>query len=176
MRKCDMILCMTKNNCIGEDGHLLYTIKEDMQRFVRITNGRSVIMGRKTWDSLPHKLPGRVNIVVSQRQNVHSLGEEPPDYIVNSLEAAIDLGSAVGDVDHLPMLIGGASLYNEALEKEYIERCYLTLIHECCPGDTFVDQFNIHDFHVESEEDKLLGGLRFSFMDLAFKGKVYVFT
>lgn len=169
MRKCDMILCMTKNNCIGENGHILFTIKEDMERFVRITNGRSIIMGRKTWDSLPQKLNGRVNIVVSQRQNVHSLGEEQPDYIVNSLEAAIDLGNSVGDVNHFPMLIGGASLYNEALDKKYIERCYLTLIHECFPGDTFVDQFNIHDFHVESEESNNQGGLCYSFLDLVYK-------
>src|ERR1700744_2459944 len=100
-----LILAAVGNGVIGKDGSIPWRISDDLKRFKALTLGKSVVMGRKTWDSLPRKpLPGRRNIVVTRQAAWREGGAE-----VMPLEAAL----AQGDV----MVIGGAEIYRAALPK-----------------------------------------------------------
>ena len=99
---------MARNGVIGRDGDLPWRLPEDMAHFRRTTLGHAVIMGRKTWESLPKPLAGRHNIVVSRQADYAAPGAD----VVGSLEAARAL---VAPSDDLPFVIGGASLYAQAL-------------------------------------------------------------
>jgi len=105
-----VIAVVARNGCIGKGNQLLCHLPEDQQHFRRVTLGCPVIMGRKTWDSLPARfrpLPGRRNIVVTRNAQWHAAGAEA----VSSLPAALAL---VGDAPKA-FVIGGGELYAQAL-------------------------------------------------------------
>lgn len=110
------------NGVIGREGDLPWRLKSDLQRFKQITLGKPVVMGRKTWESLPRKpLPGRPNIVVSTTM-AEAAGAEVFDNPWHGLEAARAAAIQAG-VDEV-CVIGGAQLYALTLEKA--DRLYLT--------------------------------------------------
>jgi len=107
-----LIAAVTRNGVIGRDGALPWRLPEDMAHFRRQTAGCPVIMGRRTWESLPPKfrpLPGRHNIVVSRR----------PDWQPEGATAAADLDAALAAAGAAPrvFVIGGAQLYSAALPR-----------------------------------------------------------
>ncbi len=116
---------MTRNRIIGRNNELPWHLPADLKHFKALTMGKPMIMGRKTWESLPGLLPGRQHIVVSRN----------PDYVAQdailapSLDEAI---SAAGDVPEV-MIIGGANLYQQALE--IANTLYITLIDMEVEGD-----------------------------------------
>lgn len=125
-----MIAALARNNVIGQDNTLPWHLPEDLKHFRAITQGKPVIMGRKTWDSLPPKfrpLPGRRNIVVSRNRKLALAGAE----VVDSLAAAL----ALLDHDAEGVVIGGAELYRLALP--LADRLYLTRIDAEFAGDAF---------------------------------------
>ena len=130
MSKICIIAAVAKNRVIGKDNQLLWHIPEDMKHFRELTRGKPVIMGRKTWESLPEKfrpLPGRLNIVVSRNPNY----EAPGASVATSLDDAIRLASNHGEV----FVIGGDMLYRLALP--FAQRLYLTEIDRDYSGDAF---------------------------------------
>ena len=135
-----MIVAMTEDRVIGKNNELPWPmIKEDMQHFKKITTGHAVIMGRKTWDSIPDKfkpLPKRTNVVVT-RQDLKLGGA----IVCNSLAEAIDCAK---DVDDNPFIIGGASLYEESLP--LVNQIYLTLIKNTYEGDTYFPALSKQDW------------------------------
>lgn len=112
-----IIAAVGKNNEIGRKGQLVFRIKDDMNFFRATTTGHKVVMGRKTWESLPQKLPGRENIVISRQQLVG------PDQIVNSVENFIK--DNVDTTEEI-FVIGGATIYQRFLP--YARNVYLTEI------------------------------------------------
>lgn len=125
-----LIAALAKNRAIGKDGQLLWHLPEDMRHFRETTRGKPVIMGRKTWESLPDSfrpLPGRHNIVVSRNPAYLAPGAT----LVGSLENAIH---AVGETAEV-FVIGGAELYRQALP--VAGRLYLTEIAQDFEGDAF---------------------------------------
>jgi dihydrofolate reductase len=123
-----MIAAMDKNKVIGQNGRLPWRLPADMQRFVALTMGKPVIMGRKTYESIPAKfkpLKGRTNIIITRNSDY----EAPGCIVVNSPEAAL---SAAGKVDEV-MIIGGSSIYQAFLLQA--DRLYLTLIDAEFEGD-----------------------------------------
>jgi len=138
-----LIAAIGKNRELGLKGKLLWQLPDDMQRFKEVTTGHPIIMGRKTWESLPERfrpLPGRTNIVVT-----HQAGYEAPGaVIVDSLPAARDAAGS-GEV----FVIGGGELYREALP--FADRLYLTLVGVAAHADTFFPPFEDH-FKVISDE------------------------
>jgi dihydrofolate reductase len=125
-----MIAALARNNVIGLDNTLPWHLPEDLKHFRAITLGKPVIMGRKTWDSLPPKfrpLPGRRNIVISRNRKLAIAGAE----VVDSLAAAL----ALLDTDAEGIVIGGAELYRLALP--LADRLYLTRIDAEFAGDAF---------------------------------------
>jgi dihydrofolate reductase len=124
-----LVAGVARNGAIGRDGGLLWRLPEDMAHFKALTMGHPVIMGRKTWDSLPAKfrpLPGRRNLVLSRQAGLSLEGAE----VFATLESAF---AAASDADQV-FIIGGAQLYAEALP--HADRLALTEIDADFDGDT----------------------------------------
>jgi dihydrofolate reductase len=121
-----LVLAMAENGAIGKDGAIPWRIADDMKRFKALTLGKPVVMGRKTWDSLPRKpLPDRLNIVVTRQADWTAEGAVR----ASSLEDALVRANPAGDV----MVIGGSEIYREALPSaDCIE---LTEVHRGFDGD-----------------------------------------
>jgi dihydrofolate reductase len=106
-----IIAAVAKNRVIGKDNTLIWSIPEDMAHFKALTAGHVVIMGRKTWESLPPRfrpLPGRRNIVISRQADYSAPGAE----IAASLEDALDIASGTEQV----FIIGGEQIYRQAMD------------------------------------------------------------
>jgi dihydrofolate reductase len=105
-----IIAAVARNRVIGKDNRLLWNIPEDMAHFKALTAGHPVIMGRKTWESLPPRfrpLPGRRNIVISRQADYAAPGAE----VADSLEIALKMASTVA----LAFVIGGEQIYRQAM-------------------------------------------------------------
>ena len=105
-----IIAAVARNRVIGKDNRLLWNIPEDMAHFKALTTGHTVVMGRKTWESLPPRfrpLPGRRNIVISRQTDYPAPGAE----LADSLENALKLASTAATV----FVIGGEQIYSQAL-------------------------------------------------------------
>lgn len=133
-----MIAAVGKNLELGKNNDLIWHFKEDMKFFKETTMGHPVIMGRKTFESLPKALPGRKNIVISTNPEYKADGAE----VVASVEEAIKLAE-VEDTD--AFVIGGGRIYTEFLP--YADNLYLTEINaECLDADTYFPEFNKSDY------------------------------
>ena len=122
-----LIVAMARNGVIGNEGALPWRIPEDLKHFKKTTLGHAVIMGRKTFESIGHPLSSRRNIVISRRVGTGIAGCE----VTHSLPAAIDLARTSDDC---PFVIGGASVYEEALP--LTTEIHLTTIDQDFDGDT----------------------------------------
>ncbi len=120
-----IIVAIAQNGVIGNDNELLWHISEDMRYFRAITSGHTVVMGRKTYESIGRALPKRRNIVLS-RQDITIEGCE----VLSSLEAAV---AATQDEDEV-FIIGGGEIYKQALP--LAQRLYITHIEADFEGDT----------------------------------------
>lgn len=128
-----LIVARAENGVIGADGKLPWRIPADMKWFKAQTLGKPVIMGRKTWESLPKRpLPERRNIVVSRNVALRAEGAE----MAASLGAALHLCAGVEEV----MVIGGAEIY--ALALPLASRIYLTRVHASPEGDAHLPEFS----------------------------------
>lgn len=133
-----MIAAVGKNLELGKNNDLIWHFKEDMKFFKETTMGHPVIMGRKTFESLPKALPGRKNIVISANPEYKADGAE----VVTSVEEAIKLAETE-DTD--AFVIGGVRIYAEFLP--YAANLYLTEINAECPdADTYFPDFNKSDY------------------------------
>lgn len=120
-----LIVAASSNNVIGVDGGLPWHLSDDLKRFKAITMGKTIIMGRKTFESIGRALPGRRNIVVSSRADFRADGCE----VVASAAAAT---AAAGDAGEI-MIIGGGQIYRQFLP--LADRIYLTRVHVELEGD-----------------------------------------
>ncbi len=120
-----LIVAMAKNGVIGRDNRLPWRLPADLAHFKSVTMGKPMVMGRKTWESLPGLLPGRRHIVVTRDREYRA----DDCTLVHSLEQAIE---AAGDVPEV-MIVGGGTLYREMLPRA--DRLYLTLVDLEAEGD-----------------------------------------
>jgi len=118
---------MTENRVIGRDGDLPWRMSKDLRRFRRLTMGHHIVMGRKTYESIGHPLPGRTSVVISRSAHCY----DPDVRVARSLEDAF----AVASEDSEVFITGGATIFKLALPK--IDRIYLTRIHIELEGGTF---------------------------------------
>ena len=129
-----LIAAVAQNRAIGKDNQLLWHLPEDMRYFRETTRGKTVIMGRKTWESLPaafRPLPGRRNIVVTRDLQYVAAGAT----LAHSLPEAITAAGNDGET----FVIGGAELYRQALP--LAQRLYLTEVAEASAGDAFFPDY-----------------------------------
>lgn len=153
-----LIAAVASNRAIGKDNQLLWHLPEDMRYFRETTRGKTVIMGRRTWESLPARfrpLPERHNIVVTR--DPHYVAEGAT--IAHSLPDAI---AAIGD-DAEAFVIGGAELYQQALP--LAQRLYLTEIAQAFAGDVFFPEIQSAEWRETSRtEQRGISGLDFAFV------------
>ncbi len=127
-----LIACIGKNRELGKGGNLVFHIKEDMKFFKETTMGYKIVMGRKTWETFPGKLPGRTNIVVS------SSDFEGPDEVIHDIDKFI---AENRDSDEEIFIIGGGKIYAEFLP--VASKLYLTEVDTEDPAaDTFFPEFD----------------------------------
>lgn len=122
-----IIAALANNRVIGRANRLPWHLPADLARFKRLTMGKPILMGRKTWDSLPGLLPHRTHIVVTRNPAFAADGA----LVAPSLDEALQFA---GDVDEI-MIIGGADLYEQTLP--IANRLYLTLVDTEVDGDAF---------------------------------------
>ena len=142
-----IIAAISENNCIGKNGAVPWRIPEDLKRFRELTTGHVVIMGRKTWESIPaafRPLPKRTNIVLTRNA----------DYpLPHEVERASSLEEAIAHhPNHDIYIIGGADVYASALP--LADRMELTRVHERTEGDTFFPSFDASAWEILAQEDR----------------------
>jgi dihydrofolate reductase len=120
--KVHIVVAMAQNRAIGKDNQLLWHLPNDLRHFKQLTSGHTVIMGRKTFESIGKPLPNRRNIVITRQNHLQAEGVE----IVHSLEDAL----TISDPNEEVFVIGGAEIYQLALK--YCSKITLTLV-DCLP-------------------------------------------
>jgi len=150
-----LVLAVAQNGVIGMKGAIPWHISDDMKRFKALTLGHTVVMGRKTWDSLPKKpLPGRINVVVTRQT----------DWQAEGAVVAHSLGQATAGTSGTVMVIGGAEIYERALP--LATRIELTEVHEDFAGDASFT-FDRKGWHETAREERVTPeGLRYSYVTL----------
>ena len=132
-----IIAAVGKNRELGKKGELIFHLKEDMRFFKETTMGHKVVMGRRTWESLPFKLPGRTNIVVTSQD----FGG--PDETIHDVSDFINRNK---DTEEEIFVIGGGKIYAEFLP--YASKIYLTeVLAEDSEADTFFPEFDENNFN-----------------------------
>ena len=140
----NLIVAVSQNNVIGNDNKLIWKLPNDLKRFKELTTPHNIVMGRKTFDSIGKALPNRQNIVVTRNKNLKPKG----CIVVSSVEDAILKSDRTKEV----FIIGGSQIYNYALEKNYVDKMFITKIYKDFEGDSFFT-FNPLRFKlIDSEE------------------------
>ena len=132
-----MIVATADNNIIGKDNDMPWHLPADLAYFKKVTLGKPIIMGRKTYESIGRPLPGRRNIVISRDENYVPIGDAAKSVdVVTSVEQALALvdGSSEGDAVEEIMVIGGGAIYKHCLPNA--DRLYVTHIKAAIDGDT----------------------------------------
>ena len=159
-----MIVAAAENGVLGRDNGLVWHISSDLKHFKAITSGHTVIMGRRTFESIGRALPKRRNIVISGNSLYKAEGCE----MAASLEDALNMVQHEDEV----FVIGGGSIYRQAWE--YADRLYLTIVHTEGQGDTFIPnvdenvwkEVNRQEFKAGEKDD-----FDYSFVDYVRKNK-----
>ena len=138
-----MIAAAAKNDALGKDNDLIWHISEDLKRFKRLTSGHAIIMGRKTFESMPKALPNRTNIVLTNKKDYQSEGA----IVVHTIEDALNL---VKD-DTQPFIIGGGEIYR--LFMPYCDRIELTRVHHNFEADVFFPKIDLNQWKEIAREN-----------------------
>ena len=141
-----LVVAVSKNLCIGKDNQLPWHIPEDLRHFKDLTIGKTVVMGRKTWESLPARfrpLPGRTNVVVTHQQDY-----QVPEgvHVAHSLDDALKVHP-----DKELMVIGGAQLFKETLP--LADTLYITYVEKNVDGDAFFPEIDLSIWKEIKRED-----------------------
>ena len=142
-----MIAAVAENLVIGRNNDLVWHLPDDMKYFMETTKHHHVIMGRRNYESIPHKyrpLPSRVNIIVTQQDDYKAEGS----LITNSIEAAIEL--AKKDRQDEAFIIGGGQIYAQAIDLAH--RLYITEIKASFEGDTFFPEIDKNEWQEVSRK------------------------
>ena len=142
-----IIAAMGNNRVIGVNNQLPWHLPADLRHFKRITMGKPIIMGRKTYESIGKPLPGRRNIVISSNLDYRAAGCVVVDSVERAIAAAKDVDAK--DIDEA-MVIGGAEIFRQTMP--LARRLYLTIIDANFAGDRFFLSWNDDDWIETSSE------------------------
>jgi len=139
-----IIVAVSEDWGIGKNNELLWHISEDLKRFKRLTTGNSIIMGKRTWESLPRKpLPGRKNIVLT---------DNPAEKIENAI-TAYSIDDAIGKCEKGEeiFIIGGGSIYRQFMP--VADRLYITHVHKKAPADIYFPEIDLKLWKITEKEE-----------------------
>jgi len=136
------VVAIAENHAIGKNNQLLWHLPNDLKHFRLITTGHTVIMGRKTYESVGKPLPNRRNIIIT-RQQIEIAGCE----VVSSIEEALALCAAEQEV----FIVGGAEIYKLAMP--LTDRIYLTIVHQSFEADAFFPEISKTEWTEAQQED-----------------------
>ncbi len=137
--KVSLIAAVANNRVIGKNNELIWHLPSDMRFFKHITKGHHVLMGRRNYDSIPQKyrpLPARKNVVITHQAQFKAPGCD----VVNSIEAGLEIARNNGEKE--AFIIGGGMIYQLALDRQLIDRMYLTQLDKAYEGDIFFPEWN----------------------------------
>jgi dihydrofolate reductase len=142
MKNISIIVAIANDNAIGKDNKLLWHISEDLKRFKRLTTGHTVVMGKKTYESLPLRpLPNRRNMVIT----------DIPGEVIDGCIMAYSIEDAIAkcDEDKENFIIGGGSVYRQFLK--YANKLYVTKVDQSFDADTFFPAIDLKEWRVIEE-------------------------
>ena len=142
---------------IGKNGQIPWHIAEDLQRVKKLTTGHTIIMGRKTFESIGRPLPNRKNIIVTHNLSYNSMGCE----VATSLHDAIELAKAAGETESF--IFGGGDIFAQAII--FTDELYLTIVEGDFGADTFFPDYSEFT-HKIVDQDLEEGDYRFKFLTL----------
>ncbi len=144
-----IIVAVAENMGIGKNNDLLWHLPEDLKRFKRLTTGKSVIMGKKTWESLPKRpLPGRKNIVITDNPSEVIEGSVTAYSISDAIEKCKDDGET--------FIIGGGSVYRQFMP--FADRLYITHVHQVAEADIFFPEIDLNVWKVIEKDETMTSG------------------
>ena len=155
-KRVSLIVAMDRQRVIGNQGRLPWHIPQDLKRFKALTMGHSMIMGRKTHESIGRLLPARRSIIVT-RQRGYAV---PGALVVHAIEEALEACAGEEEV----FVIGGAEIYAQSLDAA--TRIYLTEVHDCVRGDTWFPRLSGEWREVSRDPQAPQSGLAFDFVVL----------
>ena len=138
LKEITLIAAASENNVLGKDNRLIWHISDDLKRFKKLTLGHSIIMGRKTFESMPKALPNRNNIILTRNNNYRAENV----IVAHNLKEAIEL---TGE-DSNPYIIGGGEIYNLFLP--IANRIELTRVHDIFDGDAFFPEIDLNKWEL----------------------------
>jgi len=134
-----LIVAMATNSVIGDKGDIPWKIPGEQKMFKEITMGHTMIMGRKTYESIGRALPGRTSIVITRQPDYTA----PDCIVVNDLESALQ---SCPSNESEAFIIGGGQIFQETISSA--DRIYQTVLPKEVPGDTYFPEFSESDFEV----------------------------
>ncbi len=140
-----MIAAVATNNVIGKDNDLIWHLPNDLKYFMNTTKGHTIVMGRKTWESIGSKpLKNRSNIIITRQRDFTAEG----GIVVNSISQAV---AKTPDTEDELFIVGGAEIYKQALP--IADKLYITRVEVMPDGDTHFPVFSEEDFILSKKED-----------------------
>ena len=139
-----IIVAVSEDWGIGKNNELLWHISEDLKRFKSLTSGNTVIMGKKTWESLPRRpLPGRKNIVLT----------DDPDETIKDAVTAYSVQDSLNksDKDNEIFVIGGGSIYRQFMQ--IADRLFITHVHRKAPADIYFPAIDMNVWEITEKEE-----------------------
>jgi dihydrofolate reductase len=139
-----IIVAVSEDWGIGKDNELLWHISEDLKRFKSLTFGNTIIMGKRTWESLPRRpLPGRKNIVLTDKE----------DEIIENSVTAYSIEDALGKCEKNEeiFIIGGGSIYRQFMP--VADRLYITHVHKKAPADIYFPEIDLKIWEITEKEE-----------------------
>ena len=149
MTKFKIIACINQKRALGKENKLLYHIGNDLANFKRMTIGNVVIMGRKTFESLPNGEPlkDRINVIITANEDFGVDSKFENVYIVKSIKDAVELCDAFF-YDKEVFIIGGESIYHQFMDEGLVDEMRLTIVNDETEGDVYFPEFNEDDWSV----------------------------
>jgi dihydrofolate reductase len=141
-----LIAAVAANGVIGRKGRLPWHLPADLKRFQQLTTGHHLVIGRSTWESIGKPLPDRTFVVVTRTRGA----PRPGLSFATSVEAGLRLAHAAGDA--LPFVAGGTGIFREALERDLVDRLYLTRIGRDYEGETHFPELDASRWRLVERE------------------------
>lgn len=142
-----ILVAMARNRVIGQDNKLPWHLPADLKHFKSLTMGKTIVMGRKTYESIGRPLPGRTNIIITQQRNF----EVPGATVVHSIEDALLACKQVNAANGECFIIGGEGLYRQTIAM--CQRMYVTEIQRDFEGDTIFPEYDPGEWE-ETQREK----------------------